>query len=1370
MGLWTRVLCSMALASVIVPGTGPAVAQSGGSQVKTYELPKVEPTPASTGAPSKILGVKALRPRPAAMADEKLEQAMQTLNQIIETTEEDDPERPEYLTRLAELYWDKAENFFNKAYGDAMFQRMTQAKARGDGAAVAALTAEQQDLLKQRAYWQGQAVKTYRNLVDRYPTYKNLDSVLYYLGYTLTQMDKPAEGFPFFSRLVRERQDSRYAPDAWLNIGEFHFNSGRMDDAQKAYSEAEKFPQSPAYGLAVYKKGWCLYNLGLFENSMNQFLKVIEYARTPAAQKIGYARQLITEAQRDLVMAYSRVGNPDNAIRVFRQISPTNYMDLAGSLAEGYTAQGEYDKSTRLLRKIMAEYRDGPQAHRAIESQRGIFENAYRMGVKARVKEEEGRLVGLIERLRPTAPKAWIDEEDPRVEELLRVVSTTYHRESGVTRDEATAALASQMYADYLRLFPSAAERPSILINQAILFDQAGRFTEAAEMFGQVADAQPGTDVGREAARSAVASYYKSVDMTRSGGQRDETADTAPRPLSDTDRKLLAASDRYLKMAKPGDPDVVEARFVAALVHYDTNRFREALDGFARIIADSPGHGNAPDAARLMLSCYHLLRDIQGLNAAAERVAAEPRLMQGEVPGIVKGIREQADFNRCFEVEKAERYTAAAECFMAYVKKFPTTHLKERAFLNAGNDFFKARQVDRALAVNTAIFEDMRESPLAARALFNTAEIHRRLAGYPKAAAAYETFVREYPKDELAEEALRFAILFRSGLNEHDAAIANLRRYLELFPKSQHAPSLFLEIGMILHKQGKHPAAQKQFETYVSRFGRGGGDDLYLKALLKIGQSLKAQKNKNKAAIKAFQRVIAEYGALGDADKARVTSAGLAACAEALFLEGESVLDELRAVKLRLPEKVLAKQIDKKLTTLKQAVQIFSNVEEFKQPGWTIAAASRKGLGFQDLATAIERVPPPNSLNDEQKEFFRQGLLEKAQPVWDRAKGEFSRAVETARELKWYNRYSVEAEEALMALDPSFRALPDLRSDPEFFTLNQGRPPLMPEKEGMDAPRWREDGVVARLVAAAGAVGASAEVVYNGAAALEVKGDLVGARKGYDRALAMNPKLANAKAGMARLALREGRGDEAQRLFDAAMQLDPANAGAHNHLAAQMITKGQYREAMEHARMALVADPDNQDAYLILAVGDLNLGLYDVGVLVGRSALALDDRDAAIQGVLGMIFLQKGEVRQAVQLFEKAIVDAPESFDARMNLGLVTLSYKDFVTSTEQFRKAAALRPRDVPSRMALAVALRGMGKGDEALALQDEVLRLDPANVDVRYNRCILFQETLSKNDAALTECDAFLKAAPADHPKRKEAERRLEGIQATIEALKEG
>ncbi|MBL6976225.1 MAG: hypothetical protein ISR64_10880, partial [Deltaproteobacteria bacterium] len=186
----------------------PATAQTEGGkkkEIKTYDLPTPGEAPKVEGKKKKApMGVKSLASRPEAMADEKLDQAINALDELIEMTAEDDPSKPEFLARKAELFWDKAENYFNKAYGDEMFLKLKNAQDTGGDAAFAAAQAEQQAYLDARAQWQNKTVQVYMEVVDDYPGYPGLDSVLYYLGFTLVQMDRGAEAFPFFSRIIRE--------------------------------------------------------------------------------------------------------------------------------------------------------------------------------------------------------------------------------------------------------------------------------------------------------------------------------------------------------------------------------------------------------------------------------------------------------------------------------------------------------------------------------------------------------------------------------------------------------------------------------------------------------------------------------------------------------------------------------------------------------------------------------------------------------------------------------------------------------------------------------------------------------------------------------------------------------------------------------------------------------------------------------------------------------------------------------------------------------------------------------------------------------------------------------------------------------------
>ena len=1393
-----RIAPVLAIAGLLALAPASGRAQGGESKesapVKSYALPPEAGGPAAPvampgaearkGAP---MGVKQTAMRAGRMADEKLEEAISTLNQLIDASDDDDPSKPEYLARLAALYWDKAENFFNKAYGDELFLRLKAAQDAGDEAGVAQVQAEQAQLLKERVYWQEEAANVYMMIVDRFPDYPSIDSVLYYLGFALVQMDMQDKAFPYFTRIVREAPNSRFVPDALLNIAEYYFNNSQMEDATAIYTEVENFPQSSAYGLAIYKKGWCYYNMGLHEQAMNQFLKVIDYARAEEARKIGYGNQLLREAQRDLVMVYSQVGSPESAIKVFKAISPGGYMDLAIKLAEGYSSQGEYKKSSILFKKIIAEIKDAEDSYRMIEFQRWILNNAYRVGVKEPVVEETRRLIGLLDLFRGKAPADYYQPELAKAEELVRVIVTTYHKEVRVTKETATMEFTHNLYNEYLRLFPDAKEFAAMTLNYAILLEQLAvlmdelkgkkgfdpqaqidKFAEAAERYSVVADLKPDPEVALQAAHGAVRCYYQMLDVKSHRAKSEDTLDTEPKPLPEFEQKLVAASERYLRMAPPDAPDIVQARFAASMVKYQYNQFDDAAGGFRQIIVDHADSEIAPDAARLLLSSLALSRNIKGLNEAAGLVGANPALMQGDVPGIVQRINEQKDFNQCFEFEQQGRNVQAAECFLDYVKRFPGTPLKDRSLINAGNNFFKARLVERSLKANSQLVNEMPGSPLAARALYNIADTYRRLAVYSEAARIYETFVSLQPNHELTEEALRYATIFRTGLGEYDAAIKDLRKYLQLFPKSQYAASVAFDIASAYEKQGKKDLALKEYTAWLAKFGQGGGLDLFLRAHLRIARLNEGMRGGAAKAQEWFRKTVAAYEALTDEDKAKVTAAGLAAAAEARFMEGEAALAEVRAVQLKLPEKVLVEGITKKVELIAKAMDLLTSVEGFAQPNWTIAATSRKGQALQELATSIENSPVPGGLNSEQKMFYRQGMADRAAPLIERAKEAYRRCVEVARELKWYNEYSAKAEEALLDLDPDYRVLPDIRPAPGAYTLNRGRATLLAEREGAEAPKWTDAGVETRIREAAQAAGATAEALYNMGSLAMSKRDLAGAKSWYGKAIEKKPDFVAAISRLGLVALAEGREADAVAQFDRALDLDPADAGANTYYGAKALLAKDYVEAVNLARKALVSDPDSMDAYQILAATYLEMGLLDVGILVARNAIGIYPTNGAVQNLLGLIFLRMGEVRQAVQLFQKAANDDPELYDAHFNLGAVTLGYMDFATAADQFGKAVALRPGTRDALLGLAVAKRGAGDAEGAKRILDE-LAADPNGAAPHFNLCLLYQENLGDNEKALAECETFARLAGPQDPKAKAVQMRINGIRATIEVLRE-
>ena len=101
----------------------------------------------------------------------------------------------------------------------------------------------------------------------------------------------------------------------------------------------------------------------------------------------------------------------------------------------------------------------------------------------------------------------------------------------------------------------------------------------------------------------------------------------------------------------------------------------------------------------------------------------------------------------------------AAQCFIDYQKEYPNAEKAPAAIFNAGLNFFKAKEVEKALGMQERLYEQYNEHELAPKALYSIAEIFRETAVYEQSAYYYEVFVQNYPNHPLAEKALRFASL-----------------------------------------------------------------------------------------------------------------------------------------------------------------------------------------------------------------------------------------------------------------------------------------------------------------------------------------------------------------------------------------------------------------------------------------------------------------------------------------------------------------------------------------------------------------------------------------------------------------------------------
>jgi tetratricopeptide (TPR) repeat protein len=133
-------------------------------------------------------------------------------------------------------------------------------------------------------------------------------------------------------------------------------------------------------------------------------------------------------------------------------------------------------------------------------------------------------------------------------------------------------------------------------------------------------------------------------------------------------------------------------------------------------------------------------------------------------------------------------------------------------------------------------------------------------------------------------------------------------------------------------------------------------------------------------------------------------------------------------------------------------------------------------------------------------------------------------------------------------------------------------------------------------------------------------------------------------------------------------------------------------------------------AYCADAETLLNQDRLDEARAVVKQALRLAPQDPAALNILGVIDLQKGDLKSAAAAIKRAADLQPGAPEPRHYLGLAYEYMGRYDDAIASFRAALALRPGIVATLLELAKLLKILGRHDEA---KDALLRLIEANPD---------------------------------------------------------
>jgi cellulose synthase operon protein C len=921
-------------------------------------------------------------------------------------------EQAESLYKLAELYWEESKEVYLEKMG--RYQ-----------AAVSACHADRSECPKvphrPPTIDLTRAQATYLQLIDQYPKFRKIDTVIYLYAFSLRDQGKVGESIKYFQIILDKYPRSRYIADAWMAIAEYRFYAQQdYKTSLEAYEKVLKHPKSTLYDLALFKTAWCYWKLGDTTKSALRFKDVLDLAKKKAGRSeeqqkraeelqgeaLDYLVELFTEddtkTARDAFEFLAQIGGKQYSRKVLKQLADTVFdqtryeraveayrllieldpnasdaPDYAGKIVEGYQLLGDTKTAVAEMRKLASDY-GGHSAWAGANKDR---------------------------------PKA-VEHARTMAEGLIRNLAKTMHGEAQQNEkttkvvDRDRYARAAEAYQFYLANFPEAPDAAELRYLRAdILYFKLGKYEDAGREYLAVGKTQPVGKYHKDALLQAMGAFEKVRKPIPSNG-----SGAGKREITDSDRLFGEAADLYATLF-PNDKEIVTVIYKNGQFFFDYGDYDEAVKRFGLIVERYPDDPNAGAAGDRILQALGKAKDYENIESWARRLkktkAFAPKDEQERLDKLIVGAVMKSGEKYAASGE----YDKAAAFFLRVPSEYPQNGYAPKALNNAAAVYEKEKKQDEAVAAYKQLADKYPGASEAPEALFTAARIEENIAYYDKAAALYEQLAAKYPQNGHAADALRSAGVLRQSLGQHDRAIKHYGEYARRYKDRPDAKDVAFQAAVVREDQKDWRGAAASFAAFSKVYP---GDSKTVEALareadahLKAGNDVAAKETAAKA-LSAYEK----HGKGSD----RGGDEGSYYAAEARYIQGELAYLDYEKIKIAGRPKQLAKVLEEKAKRLEEAKGIYLDVVTYKSPEWATASLLRIGQGYEAYAKAMRNAPVPKDLKEDEKQMYRDELEKVIVVIEDKAIDAYKSGYARALQIGVYNKHTQAIRQALSRL------------------------------------------------------------------------------------------------------------------------------------------------------------------------------------------------------------------------------------------------------------------------------------------------------------------------------------------------------------------
>jgi len=764
-----------------------------------------------------------------------------------------------------------------------------------------------------------EAIKTYQQILEKYPTYERNDKVLYQMSRAYDEIGQPDDAMIVMDRLVAEYPYSNYVDEVQFRRGEYFFVRKKFFDAEAAYGAIIGMGRTSSYyELALYKLGWTLYKQSLYEEALHNYMAMLDYRLS-----IGYdfdedyaedGEHRVADTFRVISLSFSNIGGAEVVDEYFSVNGQRSYADkIYGNLGEFYFGKLRYD--------------DAASVYKSFIKLNPFHKVAPHFGMRiVEIYGEAGFPLLVVEAKKEFATNYSLDadywnyfdvDESNEVVGFLKTNLTDlaghYHalyQNVNLADDQPTNFSESQRwYRQFLYSFPMDEQSPQVNYQLADLLLENEDFGDAAIEYERTAYEYDAHEQASAAGYAAVFAHRQDLEQA-SGARRLEVkkstvtsslrfAETfaeheqAPVVLGAAaddlyemkDFELAIASAQKLVDRYPGADTVLLRSAWAVIAHssIDIAEFQNAEHAYVNVLALTPAEDESRAAVVDGLAAAIYKQGEQANLLQDYRAAAEHFLRIKDV-APTSAIRTAAEYDAAAALIKLQDWASASGVLEEFRLSHPEHELHADATKQLAFIYREDGQIARSAAEHERIAAEATDPVLSREALLTAAELYDEVNVIDDAVRVYQRYVSEYPRplDIAMQTRTRLAEIFKS---EFDYSLY-LAQLSEIIAADRDAGDERTDRSRYLAAKAALVLAEQSYEQFAS-----------LRLVQPFEQSLAQKQQRMDTAMDAFENLVAY-------EVAEVTSAATFYIAEIYMEFSTALMESERPAGLSEAEKI----------------------------------------------------------------------------------------------------------------------------------------------------------------------------------------------------------------------------------------------------------------------------------------------------------------------------------------------------------------------------------------------------------------------------------------------------------------------------------